>query len=194
MAAEPRLILASRSAAEDLALIALRDVAEVLAECRVADARVIGGLMVMLHVYRRGLAADLYRSTADADLGISPFVAREGGVLEALETRGYERSTGNRFRRSISTLGRADASFAVVDVLVPAYTSHVRDDRLISDKLTTIEVPGLALALSRPPAEVRLDAVLADGSQLSMSVPCRTKLRHLFSRRWPGSVARPPRT
>lgn len=171
MAAEPRLILASRSVAEDLALIALTDVAEVVAERGVTDARVIGGHMVMLHAHRYGLGSDLYRVTADADLGVSKFVAREAGLIEALEARGYQRFTGNRFRRRISKLEeRVDAPFAVVDVLVPAYTSHARDDQFISDKLTTIEVPGLAMALSRPEVEVHLNAVLSDGTEFPVSV------------------------
>ena len=171
MAAEAGLILASRSAAEDLAFIALADVAAVVAERGVEDARIIGGHMVMLHVYRRGLGADLYRTTADADLGVPPFVAREAGVIEALEGRGYARFSGNRFRRRVAELEpRVEAPYAVVDILVPTYTSRARDNVEISDKLTTIEVPGLAFALARPPVQVRLDAVLTAGAEIPLSV------------------------
>jgi hypothetical protein len=165
------LIVASRSVAEDLSYVALADVAGVVEELGVREWRLIGGHMVLLHVYRHGLGADLYRATVDADLGIPPFVARTGGVIEALETTGYVRVSGNRFRRRVVDLGdRPGDEYAVVDVLVPAYTSHPRENHFVSEKLTTTEVPGLALALTRPPVEIAVDVSLWSGGGRSVGL------------------------
>lgn len=165
------MTIASASIAEDLSFLALRDVAQVVADLDIEAARIIGGHMVTLHVYRHALGHDLYRATADADLGVPPFAVRDAGVIEALLDRGYSRHSGNRYRRRVPELeSHVDAPFAVVDVLVPAYTSRPRENRIVSDDLTTIEVPGLALALARPPVDVRLDVALVAGSTLEFDV------------------------
>ncbi|HYP24378.1 MAG TPA: hypothetical protein VEV43_12460 [Actinomycetota bacterium] len=151
--------------------MALRDVAEVVTEFGIDQARIIGGHMVMLHVYRHGLGSHLYRATADADLGVPPIAVKEAGVIEALESRGYTRHGGNRYRRPVDEAADVvDEPYAVVDILVPAYTSRPRENRVVSPGLTTVEVPGLALALGRPAVEVRLDVALSAGAALAIDV------------------------
>lgn len=46
---------------------------------------------------------------------------------------------------------------AVIDVLVPTYTSRARPNLRIGDDVVTTEVPGLATALQRPPAAMSLE-------------------------------------
>ena len=165
------MIVVSGSLAEDLSFVALHDLSEVVTELGLDEARVIGGHMVMLHVYRHGLGSDLYRATADADLGVPPLVVKKAGVIEALEARGYTRHGGNRYRRPVPELqNHLDAPFAVIDVLVPAYTSRPRDNTFVSPALTTTEVPGLALALTRPAVHIRLAVSLVTGPTIELSV------------------------
>lgn len=78
-------------------------------------------------------------------------MVRERSVIERLEALGYSKVAGNRFAKRLDDVpvrvGDDDSSHrAVIDVLVPAYTSRLRQDRRIGDKLVTTEVPGLAIA------------------------------------------------
>jgi hypothetical protein len=172
MAPESRLNVGSASLAEDLSFLALRDVAEVVTNQGIDAARIIGGHMVTLHVYRYALGNELHRATADADLGVTPVAVRQAGVIEALEGLGYARHTGNRYRRRVPELeALVDEPFAVVDILVPAYTSRPRENKAVTAALTTVEVPGLALALARPAVRVRVDVALSAGSTLKVSLP-----------------------
>jgi hypothetical protein len=65
---------------------------------------------------------------------------------------------GNRFARGLSDIpvkmkGKHDSPRpeAFIDVLVPAYTSRARENVQVGEDLFTTEVPGLQLALARPP-------------------------------------------
>lgn len=79
-----RLVLAAGSVADDLGFVALSDLASVLREGnQEGDSRLIGGHMVSLHVQRWALGRELYRETQDADLGVPPVIARDGGVDRA---------------------------------------------------------------------------------------------------------------
>ncbi|MDQ4144435.1 MAG: nucleotidyl transferase AbiEii/AbiGii toxin family protein [Actinomycetota bacterium] len=168
------LILGSASYAEDLSFHALIDLSEIVSEKKIEDARVIGGHMVTFHVQRWGLGDALYRATLDADLGVPPIVARTERIVDALEGRGYERYTGNRYRREIPELrDQVEENFAVVDVLIPAYTSRPRENVRVDDKLTTIEVPGLASALLAEPVTVRVSLSPRTGGehQIDLRLP-----------------------
>ncbi len=168
------LTLGSASYAEDLSFHALIDLSEVVTEKKIDDARVIGGHMVTLHVQRWGLGEALYRATLDADLGVPPFVARSEKIIEALEERGYERFTGNRYRREIpELLEQVEENYAVVDVLIPAYTSRPRENVRVDEKLTTMEVPGLALALMTDPVRIKVSlSPLAGGEhEIELRLP-----------------------
>jgi hypothetical protein len=81
-----------------------------------------------------------------------------------LKELNYEQVVGNRFAKSLSDIpaglsdkGAAQHPEAVIDVLVPAYTSRARENVAVSEDLFTTEVPGLPIALSRSPVELRLD-------------------------------------
>jgi hypothetical protein len=168
------LIVGSVSYAEDLSFHALIDLSEIVSEKKIEDARVIGGHMVTFHVQRWGLGAALYRATLDADLGVPPIVARTERIVDALEDRGYERYTGNRYRREIQELrDHVEENFAVVDVLIPAYTSRPRENVRVDDKLTTIEVPGLAAALLAKPVtvSVKLSPRTGGERQIELRLP-----------------------
>lgn len=165
MAAQPltRLSLRATSVADDLGFVALSDLARALQTDSMADYRVIGGHMITALVGRWGLGAQLYRETGDTDLGVPPAVVREHGLIERLEALGYSKVAGNRFARPLDDVpvrvGDDDSSHrAVVDVLVPAYTSRPRQDRRVGDALITTEVPGLSLALTRP--AVNLEVIM----------------------------------
>lgn len=138
---------------------ALADIADLLGS---QDYRVIGGHMVTLLVARWGLGPDLYRATGDTDLGVPPVVVNDSSLIDALIAHDYERVAGNRFGRAVLDLPRVESSqerAALVDVLVPAYTSRARTDRKFGDYLVTTEVPGLAVALQRPPVVLDVEMV-----------------------------------
>jgi hypothetical protein len=151
------LVLGAASVADDLGFVALADVATA---CAGTQALVIGGHMVQLHVYRWGLGAKLYRQTQDADLGMHSMAARDPGVTDRLQALGYRRTAGNLFERDIYDVPVAapegQPHRAVVEVLVPAYTSRARRTLKLGDHLTTTEVPGLAEALNRPAVTCQL--------------------------------------
>jgi hypothetical protein len=60
---------------------------------------------------------------------------------------------------------------ALIDVLVPAYTSRVRENVQVGDDLFTTEVPGLQLALARPPVTITLEMHRLDGTTLQAELP-----------------------
>lgn len=78
MAADPplsHLVLSASSVADDLGYVALADLAQAVGD-DASDYRVIGGHMVTVLAARWMLGADLYRETGDADLGVTPVLAR----------------------------------------------------------------------------------------------------------------------
>lgn len=175
MAAQPpltRVVLNATSVADDLGYVALADLADVLGA---STYRIIGGHMVTALVARWQLGADLYRETADTDLGLPPVVVREEGLIGALLGRGYQQIEGNRFARLIEdiplTVGGAEGPrFAVIDVLVPSYRTRARSSLRVSDQLVTTEVPGLALALQREPVLLHMEMHRLNGEQLDVKV------------------------
>jgi hypothetical protein len=154
MAAQPplnRVVLEAASVTDDLGYVALADLASVL---EAATYRIIGGHMVTALVARWQLGAHLYRETGDTDLGIPPVVVRDEHIIERLRALGYEPIAGNRFARTLAdvpvTINEEDPPRrAIIDVLVPSYTSRPRHNRRISQDLVTTEVPGLASAIQR---------------------------------------------
>jgi hypothetical protein len=99
MATDPplsRLVLSAASVSDDLGYVALADVARAAGE-NTADYRVIGGHMVTVLAARWMLGADLYRETGDADLGVTPILARTLHLSDRLKALGYEQVAGDRF-------------------------------------------------------------------------------------------------
>jgi hypothetical protein len=158
-----RLTLAAGSVADDLGFAALADLARAL-EGVTDDYRIIGGHMVTMLAARWQLGAELYRETGDVDLGVPPVVARNCEIAGRLKAINYRQVAGNRFARSLSDVpaglsDEADSPLpeAVIDVLVPAYTGRAKENVMVSEDLFTTEVPGLHVALSRSPVELKLE-------------------------------------
>jgi len=172
-----RLTLSAASVADDLGYVALSDLTRALGDIA-ADFRVIGGHMVTVLAARWHLGHELYRETGDVDLGITPIVARDHHVAGRLNDLGYTQVAGNRFARGLSdipvTMKDNDDSppqEAFIDVLVPAYTSRARENVQVGEDLFTTEVPGLQLALARPPVIITLELRRLNGEILQGELP-----------------------
>ncbi len=166
------LDLVATSAADDAAFVAIHDVAALMDRRGLERALLIGGHMVSLHARRWGL--DLFRETQDADLGVPQLTLNTVDVVPAFDALGYSRVRPNRFAKSILAVPMDKDSDpgdgqAVVDILVPALTSHPRKNVEVGG-VTTIEVPGLAEALNRPPTVITLKLTRRNGTVLTASV------------------------
>ncbi|MEI8240978.1 MAG: hypothetical protein WCI22_16305 [Actinomycetota bacterium] len=159
--------------ADDVGFVALRDLGRVVAG---DNYRIIGGHMVMMLVARWALGPDLYRQTQDTDLGVPPTAVANPVIIDRLTALGYERRAGNRFARPMSDIpiwligAEAPKPEAVVDILVPSYTSRLRQNRRFGDHLVTTEVPGLASALQNPAIEMSLELHRLNGDLLDVEV------------------------
>jgi hypothetical protein len=149
-----RITLGAASVADDLGYVALTDLARALGGLT-EDYRVIGGHMVTVLAARWQLGHELYRETGDVDLGIPPIVARDHNLVSRLKDLNYLQVAGNRFARGLSDIpagmkerGGSGDPEALIDVLVPAYTSRARENVQVGEDLFTTEVPGLQLALT----------------------------------------------
>lgn len=180
MAAETpltRITLDAASVADDLGYVALADVARAF-EARTEDYRIIGGHMVTVLAVRWQLGPELYRETGDVDLGIPPIVARDHNLVGRLKDLNYLQVAGNRFSRGLSDIpagmkerGGSGDPEALIDILVPAYTSRARENIQVGEDLFTTEVPGLQLALARPPVTITLGMRRLNGEMLNCELP-----------------------
>jgi hypothetical protein len=133
--------------------------------------------MVTVLAARWMLGADLYRETGDADLGVTPVLARSIHLSGRLKALGYQQVAGNRFARRVPDIpvtlaGVKDAPRqAVIDILIPAYTGRARQNVKISDDLVATEVPGLAAALGRPAVIMTLELERLAGEILHAALP-----------------------
>lgn len=163
-----RVALSSSSQAADSGYLAARDLSEVAAKIGVPY-RLIGGISVGLLVHVHGvqhLVPD--RETADADFGAAPEVIGDARLPIALTERGYRRIEGNRFvRRKVRPAGH-DLSL-VVDLLAPSWTDKLGCNRRLGE-LSVDEVPGLALALARPPTNIEAEVLLFDGEVMTATL------------------------
>lgn len=169
-----QLTIAAASAAEDLSFVALSDISRILIDGEPLDFRLIGGQMVSIHVQRWQLGRDLYRETQDADVGVLPITVTSTDLLEQIRNLGYDRVEGNRFTKAVRDLPIPDATRtrpeAVIDILVPAYTSRARENVRVGEELVTTEVLGLAQAFLRDPVAVDLEVVRMNGDGLVIKV------------------------
>lgn len=165
-----RLSLVSVSRAQDLAFVALADVAR--ATHGLNDVRLIGGQMITLQAYRWGLGAELFRESKDADIGITEAIARDEGIVARLEAVDYRQRRGGEFVRVLEQESEdsGDSLEATIDVLVPARTSRARESRRVSKDLVTSEVPGLTTALRRPAVGVAVSMTSLDGTMLEANI------------------------
>jgi hypothetical protein len=171
------ITLGAESVADDLGYVALADLARALGGTT-EEYRVIGGHMVTVLAARWQLGRALYRETGDVDLGIPPVLVREHNLVSRLKDLNYLQVAGNRFARGLSDIpvgikerGSSGDLEALIDVLVPAYTSHARENVQVGDDLFTTEVPGLQLALARPPVTIALRLRRLNGETLQCELP-----------------------
>jgi hypothetical protein len=180
-----RLELGATSVADDLGFVALSDLAGALSDIA-HEYRVIGVHMVTTLAARWQMGDSLYRETGDVDLGIPPIVARDQRLVSRLKNLNYRQVDGNRFARELADipagLTRADSPgrAALIDVLVPAYTSRARENVQVGDDLFTTEIPGLQLALARPPAMIALELRRLNGQVLRCELPFADELSALI--------------
>jgi hypothetical protein len=171
-----RLTLAAGSVADDVGYVALADVSHIMGTA-VADYRVIGGHTITVLAARWQLGPQLYRETGDVDLGIPPVAVRDHHLVDRLKARGYDQVAGNRFVRTVPGMpvkvaaGHTTHQQAIIDVLVPAYTSRPRQNVKVSENLVSTEVPGLADALGRPPVIMTLELRRLNGDMLQATLP-----------------------
>jgi len=92
---------------------------------------------------------------------------------------------GNRFARGLSDIPagmKGDYPHdpeALIDILVPADTSRSRENVRVGDDLFTTEVPGLDLAIARPPVTIALDLHRLNGQTLRCDLPFADELSAL---------------
>jgi hypothetical protein len=172
-----QLTLEAASVADDIGFVALSDLARAL-EDRTADYRVIGGHMVTMLAARWQLGHELYRETGDVDLGITPIVATDHHVVDLFKGLGYTQVAGNRFARELSDIpvimkdsGELLPPEALIDILVPAYTSRARENVRVGGDLYSTEVLGLQLALARHPVTITLDLRRLNAEILRCELP-----------------------
>jgi hypothetical protein len=172
-----RITLSAASVADDLGYVALADLARALRGIT-EDYRVIGGHMVTVLAARWQLGHDLYRETGDVDFGIPPIVARDFNLVSRLKDLNYKQVAGNRFARGLPDIpvgmkerGGSGDPEALIDVLVPAYTSRPRENVQVGEDLFATEVPGLLQALARPPVTIVLELRRLNGEMLECELP-----------------------
>jgi hypothetical protein len=89
-------------------------------------------------------------------------------------SQGYQRTAGNRFARIVDDIPVELTGIsqpereAIIDILVPAYTSRPRQNLKFGNHLVTTEVPGLAFALNRGPTEMSLELHRLNGQTLDI--------------------------
>ena len=178
MAAEPlnKLKLQASSAAQDVGFVALFDLCEILKETGLEEKSVvIGGHMMGLHVERWGLS--MPRLTKDSDLGTWKPSFYDDAIIEQLKARGYEAIRSNRYGKEVTDLpietkDSHEEYEALIDLLVPASKTRARKN-IKAGVITTIEVPGLAEALTRPVVAFDLEMTRLNGETLftRISIP-----------------------
>jgi hypothetical protein len=161
--------------AQDLAFVALADVAELFFGDEHPQAVLVGGQMVTLHGYRWGLGAELFRESRDVDTGVAIVALKDEALLARIESLGYERTAGNTFEkrvRDIPIQGSPETGWtAQIELLAPAFTSRARESVQHGDFAVT-EVPGLAIAMQRTvTAQLRLFRLNDDRSDFQVVLP-----------------------
>ena len=155
-----RFVLVSDSFATDGGFIAIADIAGVIEP---GSYRLIGGIAVMLDVQRHGLDVPI-RATGDADFGVLGSVLVDEKLVSLIAGLHYLKTKGNRWERVVD-----DRRTAVVDVLIPAYSSRPRSSVQVGS-VNTAEVGGLAIAFTRPGVAIDTRMVLTDGPVLDATV------------------------
>ena len=95
-------------------------------------------------------------------------------VVRRLKDIDYLQVAGNRFARGLADIPAGMVSErnspspqALIDVLIPAYTSRAHENVQVGEDLFTTEVHGLQLALARPAVTIVLVLHRLNGQALS---------------------------
>jgi len=171
--ATPSVHLVSTSRAGDAGYLAAADLARLAAGLEV-DYRLVGGNAVTLLTVLHGVVDRVpARETADTDFGVEPEVVADPRLLPALTASGYTAVEGNRFVRTLHLPASGTAAAAAweltVDVLTPSYRSTLVPNTSMGD-LVVDQIPGLSLALSRPPSVLQLHVHLTSGHEVHTAV------------------------
>ncbi|MGA6209220.1 hypothetical protein ACPESR_31125 [Nocardia testacea] len=160
------VVIASTSNASDLGYMALHDLTKAATfldpESDGRGYRIIGGHMVQLLSHAYPTPDVINRATVDADAGISPLVATEQDLHEALKKCGYEAVQGNSYTRD-SPHGKIS-----IDLLVTPDAEgkpQVLGDRRFD------AAPGLSLALAAAPVYVAACVRLRNADKISFTAP-----------------------
>ena len=160
--------LPSTGRAADAGHLAAADIAAIAQDAGL-DFRLIGGnaisLLVSVHGVT-GLVPD--RETNDADLGVPAQAVGAAGLVQAMTQAGYKKTEGNRFARAAE---RDDSSLTLeIDILIPSYSNRMENSQPFGE-LMVDAIPGLSVAIARPPTLVEVSATLTTGAQISYTVP-----------------------
>ncbi|MBC9819737.1 hypothetical protein [Terrabacter sp. MAHUQ-38] len=160
--------LASTSRSADAGHICTADIAKI-AEDAGLEFRLVGGNAVSLLVWLHG-ASDLvpHRETNDADLGVPPQTTGAQSLVEAMVRAGYQQTEGNRFRRVTEHAGTPLQ--LEIDILIPSYSDRMETNRPFGE-LVVDAIPGLSVAIARPPTLVEVMTTLTTGEDLRYTVP-----------------------
>lgn len=165
--ATPHVYLASPSRSADAGHLASADIAKIASEAGI-EFRLVGGNAVSLLTWvhgATGLAPD--RETNDADLGVPAQAVGADPLLEALLRHEYHQVDGNRFSKEIDHGGsRLDLQ---IDILVPSHSGLIVNNHPFGD-LVVDAIPGLAVAIARPPTPLRVSATLTTGEELGYEI------------------------
>ena len=119
-----RLELVAESHAQESGFLALADIASLAKETGI-EYRVVGGLMVTLHLAVSGADDPTSRQTLDADLGVTQQVAADPALVAGLEGLGYERpESANRFIRDPAPGAGSDPEVVLVLMSLPGLGAH----------------------------------------------------------------------
>jgi hypothetical protein len=165
-----RAELVATSRADDLALRALADVAEIT---RDEDARIIGGHMTSLLLTAFPVEGVPTRRTRDADTAITTELAGSGLLHDRLLGLGYVDTSGNSYDRQLPEFADPGGPVPVlsVDLLVPSLDGRFRPTQHGGRVFDA--APGLAPALAAPPILIDAGVTLLDGEtrEFTVAVP-----------------------
>lgn len=147
---------ACASNADDLAYLALRDLASITGD--LGEYRVVGGHMVNLLRLAFPAAGAIVRRTSDADAAIGLQIAADGRMHDRLLDLGYRPESGNHYILD----GRT------IDLLIPSGTSSFTQEEKGGRSFDA--APGLMLDPETPHFAVTVTVVFRDGDEAVFTV------------------------
>lgn len=162
------VVLASTSRSADAGHLSAADLVAIAHNADV-DFRLVGGNAISLLVWAHD-AADLVpdRETNDADMGVRSEAVGAGPLIEALQANDYKQTHGNRFARTLDHDGTPLT--LEIDVLIPSYSDRMETNQPFGD-LVVDAIPGLGVAIARPPVIVEVETRLTTGEHLTYVAP-----------------------